>query len=128
MQSNNKLSRRRFLQSTGALSSTSLLKIGMPALAAITQAACAAKQQDSPFSTLGASEAADLAAIAARIMPTTDTPGAADAGVIYFFDRALGKEMKSDLPAIRSGLEALNNAVAASHAGKTRFAELSDED
>ncbi len=128
MQSNNTLSRRRFLQSTGALSGTSLLKIGMPALAMITQAACSAKQQQAPFTTLNVAEAADLAAIAARIMPTTDTPGAADAGVIYFFDRALGDEMKSDLPAIRSGLEALNNTVAALHPGKAQFASLSDDD
>lgn len=128
MQNNNKLSRRRFLQSTGALSGSSLLNISMPALAALTQAACSAKELEAPFSTLGTAEAADLAAIAARIMPTTDTPGATEAGVIYFFDRALGNEMKSDLPAIRSGLEALNNTVASTYAGKMRFAELSAAD
>ena len=29
-----------------------------------------------------------------RILPTTDTPGANEAGVIYFIDRAFGEEMK----------------------------------
>jgi choline dehydrogenase-like flavoprotein len=113
-------SRRLFLQSSGALTSLSLLRIGAPALMAITQAACSAKQEAAAFITLGAAEAADFAAIAARIMPTTDTPGASEAGVIYFFDRALGAEMQSSLENLRTGLAALN-------ANTRRFAE-DDED
>jgi hypothetical protein len=70
--------------------------------------------------TLGAAEAADFAAIAARIMPTTDTPGANEAGVIYFIDRALGAEMSSALEYLRAGLAQLN-------ADTSRFAD-DDED
>ena len=36
-----------------------------------------------------AAQAAEVEAIAAAIIPTTDTPGAREAGVIYFIDRGL---------------------------------------
>jgi gluconate 2-dehydrogenase gamma chain len=112
------VSRRRFLQSSGALTGASLLKIAAPSLVAITGAACTAKQESAPFSVLSAADAADLAAISARIMPTTDTPGATEAGVIYFFDRALGDELAAMLPFVLSNLAELNT-------GSTRFSELS---
>ncbi|NCF15174.1 MAG: hypothetical protein GWP62_07695 [Gammaproteobacteria bacterium] len=86
----NDISRRRFLKSTGALGSASLFRIGVPLLAAITQSACTARDEEAAFKTLGAEEAADFAAIAGRIIPTTDTPGATEAGVIWFWDNALG--------------------------------------
>jgi gluconate 2-dehydrogenase gamma chain len=35
-------------------------------------------------------QAADVEAIASLIIPTTDTPGAREAGVVYFIDRSLG--------------------------------------
>jgi len=108
MSAESEISRRSFLQSSTALTSFSLLRIGTPALIAMTQAACSAKEQAAAFVTLGAAEAADLAAIAARIMPTTDTPGATEAGVIYFIDRALGAEMSSNLERLRAGLADLN--------------------
>ena len=41
------------------------------------------------FSFFSASEAADVEAVAAQIIPTDDTPGAREVGVIYFIDRAL---------------------------------------
>jgi gluconate 2-dehydrogenase gamma chain len=39
---------------------------------------------------LTADQAAEIEAAASRIIPTDDTPGAREAGVIYFIDRALG--------------------------------------
>ena len=38
---------------------------------------------------LTAAQAAEVDAITALILPTTDTPGAREAGLVYFFDRAL---------------------------------------
>ena len=127
MPNKNNVSRRGFLKSSGAFTGVSLFKIGAPSLAAITQAACTAKKEASAFQTLGKLEAADLAAIAARILPTTDTPGATEAGVIYFFDRALGAEMRPTLAELRAGLSALNASVSAAHPGNGRYAELSSD-
>ena len=120
------VSRRKFLQSSGAVTGASLLKIGAPSLAAITQAACTAKQEASPFMTLSAADAADFAAIAARIIPTTDTPGANEAGVIHFIDRALGTEMQGLLDALRVQLADLNTQVSQADPGVHRFAELDE--
>jgi gluconate 2-dehydrogenase gamma chain len=109
---NNNLSRRRFLTSTGAVTGASLFRIGAPSLAAIAQAACTARDDAAPFSTLGVAEAADFAAIAARIIPTTDTPGASEAGVIYFWDNVLGDYRNSWLGAVRSFRDELNAGLA----------------
>lgn len=109
------------------MSASSLLRLGAPALAAITQAACSAKQQASDFLVLGAPEAADFFAIAARVIPTTDTPGATEAGVIHFFDNAFAGAMQDDLAAAREGLAEFNATLrAAGHGG--RFDELSADE
>ena len=42
-----------------------------------------------PFQTLDAATAAEIDAIASQIVPSTDGPGAHEAGVVYFIDRAL---------------------------------------
>jgi gluconate 2-dehydrogenase gamma chain len=117
MSNKKNVSRRRFLKSTSTLTGASLLRIGAPSLIAITEAACTARQESSSFAVLSAGDAADFAAIAARIMPTTDTPGANEAGVIYFLDRALGAELASTLPALLAGLAELNDETV-------RFSDL----
>lgn len=123
MNKNNAISRRRFLKSTGAVTGASLFRIGAPSLAAVTQAACTARDEAAAFVTLGNAEAADFAAIAARIIPTTDTPGASEAGVIYFWDNVLGDDLHAVmLAAIRSFRDDLNAGLTQS------FAELSDEE
>jgi len=127
MSINNNVSRRRFLKSTSALSGASLLRIGVPTLIAITEAACSAKQESSPFVALDVAEAADLAAIAARIMPTTDTPGSNEAGVIYFIDRALGAELHHKHKSLRAGLDDLNLRIDEKFSDKSRFSELDDD-
>ena len=127
MSNKNNVSRRRFLKSTSALTGASLLRIGAPSLIAITEVACTAKQESAPFVVLDAADAADFAAIAARIMPTTDTPGATEAGVIYFIDRALAAELEGSLDALKTGLADLNTLVAGQGSDKSRFAELDDD-
>ena len=126
MQNPDKVSRRNFLQLAGALSTTSYLRLSGAALATIAQSACSAEQKSSAFLTLGADEARDFAAIAARIIPTTETPGATEAGVIHFFDNAFAGDMSGDLSTARAGLADFNAALAESgHSG--RFDELTED-
>ena len=117
------LSRRRFLSSTGSLTAATYLRILAPGVAAITQAACSARDEEAPFAVLGADEARDFAAMAARIIPTTDTPGANEAGVIYFVDRAFAEEMTGQLEFAREQLSAFNIEL-----GESRFADLADDE
>ena len=103
-----RIDRRHFLTSAGAVTAGSMLRIGAPALTALTQAACSARDEGAAFKLLNDAEAQDFAAIAARIIPTTDTPGATEAGVIFFFDLALADHMADSLAPAREGLTRLN--------------------
>lgn len=94
-------SRRAFLKSTGALAGSSLFRIGGTSLAAIAQAACSARDDAAAFVTLREDEARDYMAAIARLIPTTDTPGAADAGVIWFWDNVLGNYYAHFLESVR---------------------------
>jgi len=124
MHNNRSVSRRQFLQSASSLSGVAYLRLTGPALAAIAQAACAAKQESASFRVLGNIEATDFEAIAARIIPTTDTPGATEAGVIHFFDNAFADEMSDQLDAARAGLAAFNASIKDSDSMADRFSDL----
>ncbi len=104
-----KLSRRTFLQGSSAL-----------AIFALAEAASAARDENAAFEILTPYEARELDAIAARILPTTDSPGAREAGVIYFMDKALGSFMSDELGSIRSGLAEFESGISGT------FSELSE--
>jgi gluconate 2-dehydrogenase gamma chain len=67
-----------------------LVDIG-PEVAAAQQHARQAVQASTPppFQTLDSATAAEIDAIVSQIVPSTDGPGAHEAGVVYFIDRAL---------------------------------------
>jgi hypothetical protein len=121
------LSRRQFLQSAGSLSGVAYLRLSGPALAMLAQAAHAAKSESAPYRVLGGAEAADLEAIAARIIPTTDTPGATEAGVIHFIDNAFADEMNDQLDAARAGLARFNSAFKNFASSADRFTDVDSD-
>lgn len=88
-----------------------LAGINLPVLLSIGTAAAKARDQAEAFHILGAQEAADLEAIAAQIIPTDDTPGAQEAGVIYFIDGAMAGMFAHALPGLREGLAELNSKI-----------------
>lgn len=65
--------------------------------------------------------------MAAQIIPTDDTPGADEAHVIYFIDRALATFDHEQQPAYVRGLAELRNKVAAMFPGKDSLAALPNE-
>jgi gluconate 2-dehydrogenase gamma chain len=78
------LSRRLLLQAIAATLGAAALPTGWTDIAR-----AAMRAPDEKFSFFSASEAADVDAVTAQIIPTDDTPGAREAGVIHFIDRAL---------------------------------------
>ncbi len=72
-------------------------------------------------------QGADIDAIASRIIPTDDAPGAKEAGVVYFIDRMLGAAAKEQVPLFDGGLVALSKYVTNTFPGKTTFAALTAE-
>ena len=110
------LSRRNFLANSASLARGSLLVLSMPAILTACREAEQAILSGAEFQTLTEEEANEFAAIAARIMPTDDTPGANEAGVIYFMDNVLGDAQREEiLESMRSGLLELQTQVALAH-------------
>ena len=79
------------------------------------------------FEFFTAEQAAETEAIAAQIIPTDDTPGAREARVIYFIDRALATFAAGDRPAFVKGLKELEKQSRKRFGKSKRFSELSSE-
>jgi len=75
---------------------------------------------------LSEEEAVTLAAIAERIFPKTDTPGAVEIGAVNYIDVALAGDYAALAPLYRQGLRAVQRYSRAKF-GK-RFFELADDD
>jgi gluconate 2-dehydrogenase gamma chain len=69
-------------------------------------------------------EATEVEAIAAQIIPTDDTPGAHEAGVVYFVDGAFDTFMSGAVPGFRAGLEGFQSSVRERFPSVRTFSEL----
>jgi gluconate 2-dehydrogenase gamma chain len=72
--------------------------------------------------------AAEIEAIAAQIIPTDETPGAREAGVIYFIDRALTTFDKDKQDEYRDGLAEVQKKRAAMFPASKSIATLAPAD
>jgi gluconate 2-dehydrogenase gamma chain len=98
--------RRDFLLRSCSSVTAVWLSVHWPALLSAATYAQAAAQ--SPATTklefLTPEQAKEIDAITARIIPTDETPGAREAGVVYFIDRALTTFAIDDQETYREGL------------------------
>jgi gluconate 2-dehydrogenase gamma chain len=76
------------------------------------------------ISFLSAAEAADVEAITAQIIPTDDSPGAREAGVVNFIDRALATFLSQLAADYRAQLAAFQAAFRERHPSVASFASL----
>jgi gluconate 2-dehydrogenase gamma chain len=117
-------SRRDFVGALVAVGAGWIASDWIAVESALAHATQAVAQQPAPaFAVLTGEEAADLGAMVERIMPSDDTPGAREAGVIYFIDKSLQTFNKDQLPFARAGLKDLNKRAAKRKAG-ARFSQL----
>jgi gluconate 2-dehydrogenase gamma chain len=79
------------------------------------------------FTFFTAAEAADLEAITAQIIPSDQTPGAREAGVVYFIDVALGSFFSRLAGEFRARLGEFQSLCRNRHPDMTSFAALSSE-
>jgi gluconate 2-dehydrogenase gamma chain len=77
------------------------------------------------FKVLTPKEARVLEAVANRIFPATDTPGAVEAGAVNYIERALCGDYAPYLSLYRRGLSALDRCARRKFGGK--FPDLTDE-
>ena len=126
----NEFSRRRFLSQAGRGITAAWATAHWPQmLAAATHARQAAAQSQGAhkFEFFTPEEAVEVEAIAARIIPTDDTPGAREAGVIYFIDRALVTFASGDQQKYREGLPELQSALHEKFPGVEKFSAATVE-
>ena len=122
-------SRRRFLaQGAGGLSAV-WVAAHWPALLAAADHARRAAQSTVPpkFEFFTSDEAKEIEAISARIIPSDDTPGAREAGVVYFIDHGLTTFGADDQKTYRDGLPELQARVGEMFPGVAKFSSLTAE-
>jgi gluconate 2-dehydrogenase gamma chain len=119
----NELSRRRFLSQAGIAVSSAWVSAHWPEMVSAATHAHQAVQSGAAykFEFFTPAEAVEIEALSARIIPTDDTPGAREAGVLYFIDRALVTFANGDQQKYRDGLVELQSAVREKFLGVEKF-------
>lgn len=118
-------SRRAFIGSVAGVSSAWLATRWSGILAA--EAFAYQATRSAPVATLtffSVADAAEIEAMVAQIIPTDDTPGAREAGTIYFIDRALATFDKNDQPRYTQGLKDLQAKTQELFPGASKFSAL----
>jgi gluconate 2-dehydrogenase gamma chain len=100
-------SRRQFLFRSATGLGGAWLSLHWPAILAAQNHAREAANSPPVFQFFSPEQAAEVEAAAAQIIPADDTPGAREAQVIYFIDRALVTFDKDKQPAYLQGIPEL---------------------
>lgn len=121
--------RRSFLLSSGGILTSAWLASQWPEIAAAHEHAAYAASMPTPTGNefFSASDAADVDAIAAQIVPSGDTAGAREAHVIFFIDRSLATFFSGLAPSFREGLVDFQTAFRTAYPGAPSFAAASAE-
>ena len=119
--------------------------VGASALSAVWIAAACARGGDTPAAAptttamkgmsdapappqqlkhFSADQAKEIDAITSRILPSDDSPGAHEAGVLFFIDGSLTTFSKEQAPLFDAGLVAVAKATAKTHGATAKFSAL----
>ena len=120
------LTRRALLGSAISALPRSAIVLSMPAILAACSRAAQNRLDGIDLQVLGGDEAEEFAAIADRIIPPDDTPGAREAGAVHFMDTVLGDQRERELQILRDGLQELQNRTSAEFQ-TDRFSLLSND-
>jgi gluconate 2-dehydrogenase gamma chain len=123
------LSRRGFLSQSLTGITAAWVSAQWPAMLSAATHARQAVQSASPakFDFFSAEQAIEIDAIAARIIPTTDTPGAHEAGVLFFIDRALVTFARDDQKIYAGGLPELQARTHEIFPSVTKFSSATPD-
>jgi gluconate 2-dehydrogenase gamma chain len=126
---NSEFSRRNFLlQSLTGVGAAWLAAQWPEILAAHDHAMQAvASPTPPPLEFFTPAQAVDVEAITAAIIPTTDTPGAREAGVVYFIDRGLSTFAKDQRDAFVQGLAVVSEMTKQLFPAAQSFASLTGD-
>jgi gluconate 2-dehydrogenase gamma chain len=121
--------RRDFLFQMSGTAAAAWVSTQWPAIAAAAQHAHEAAKSNAPykFEVLRPDQAKDVEAITSQIIPTDELPGAREAGVVYFIDRALKTFAADAVPTYQKGLADLTQLTSETYPGVKSFAGASPE-
>lgn len=116
-------SRRHFLLSSAALTSAWLAS-NWPGIAAAAEHAAHVASASAPatLTFFNATDAADVDALTAQILPSGGTPGAREARAVNFIDRALATFFGERAAAYRAGLADFQASFKAAQPARSSFA------
>jgi len=117
-------SRRSFLLGSGGALSGAWLACQWPHIAAAAEHASEVSDslRTHHFESLSGAQAADVDALAGQIVPSGATPGAREAGAVYFIDRALATFFASWASEFYAGLTQAQQRFHALHPSLASFA------
>jgi len=123
-------SRREFLRASGGAVGWTVLAARFPgaAQAALEARRIAAGELPPSLVSLSPTEAAEVEAISALIIPTDDTPGAREAGAVYFIDRALAEFLAPVADEFLTGLADFSRRLELADPGTASIADLEPSD
>jgi gluconate 2-dehydrogenase gamma chain len=115
--------RRDFLLQMGGVAGAAWVTAQWPGILAAAQHAHAAAKANPPpaFEVLTPEEAREIEALSSTIIPSDELPGAREAGVVYFIDRALKSFAADARPAYEKGLADLRKMTSEMFPGVERF-------
>jgi gluconate 2-dehydrogenase gamma chain len=121
--------RRSFLLSSGGWLSSIWIAAHWPDIAAAAHHAEATSADFAPAGLmfLNATDAADVEAIAAQIVPSGATPGAREAHAVNFIDQALSTFFAAWAPDFRAGLAEFQATFRAGNPATASFAQARPE-
>src|SRR5271157_4029053 len=125
----NRAARRDFLLQVAGVAGAAWISPQWPAIVSAAQHAHQAANSNTPhaFEVLTPEQARQVEAIASQIIPTDELPGAREAGVVYFIDRALKTFASDAWPTYEKGLTALNESASEKYPGVKSFADATAE-
>lgn len=104
------------MQASGNMVGCAWLTLSLPAISAASQEAQAARNNNAGYRVLTPAQVVAVDAVAAQIIPSDDSPGAREAGVVYFVDNVLQNEQAHIADIIKDGAQALDAQAKKLHA------------
>jgi gluconate 2-dehydrogenase gamma chain len=122
--------RRSFLLHMSGTAAAAWVNAQWPVVLAAAQHAHEAvhSKASKKFEALTAEQARQVEAIASQIIPKDDLPGAREAGVVYFIDRALMTFAADTRPIYEKGIAAMNQLTATKYPTRKSFADATAEE
>jgi gluconate 2-dehydrogenase gamma chain len=105
------ISRRAFLRSSAQAMKGSAIALTLPMILTACNRAQQARLSGEDFGFLSEEQALEYDAISARIIPTDETPGAREAGAVYFIDNVLAGRPSYEHEDLNQGLPELQAAA-----------------